>query len=426
MARRPAPSDRVASAARRMLGVDVLTAARARIAWTFDSFERVYLSGPSGKDSGVMMHLACEEARRRGRKVGVLYVDLEAQYTVTIDFVRTMFELYADVIDPHWVALPLHLRNAVSMAEPYWICWDPEARDAWVRQPPPGAVTDPTRYPFFVPPWSGRDGVRSAQEFEEFVEHFGHWYGGGKSTACLVGIRTAESLNRWRAIQRSRKSRLEGKPWTAWKGGSLFNIYPIYDWRTEDIWTFHGRTGLPHNPLYDLMYKAGLSIHQQRICQPYGDDQRRSLAMWHVIEPDAWARVVARVAGANYGAIYAGKRGNILGNAAVTLPKSHATWESYVRFLLDSLPAYEREHYENKIAVFRAWWRDKRGMEIVDEAPLEVEAKRKAPTWRRVAKVILRNDRMCRGLSFSQQRSSETAYEKYKAVMRKRRAKWEL
>jgi len=408
------------------LGVSVLDAAEERIRWTFDSFERIYLSGPSGKDSGVMMHLACAEARRRGRKIGVLYVDLEGQYECTIAHVREMFAMYSDVIDPHWVALPLHLRNAVSMMQPYWLCWDPDARDRWVREPPPEATTDAARYPFFIPPWTATDGARSAQEFEEFVEHFGHWYGAGAgSTACLVGIRTDESLNRWRAIVRSRKSRLDGKPWTAWKGGSLVNVYPIYDWRTEDVWTYYGRTRLPHNPLYDLMHRAGLSIHQQRICQPFGDDQRRGLAMWHVIEPETWSKVVARVSGANYGALYAGKRGNILGNGKITLPDSHPTWESYVRFLLDSLPEYEREHYENKIAVFRNWWRVNRGTEMCDEAPYEIEAKKKAPTWRRVAKTILLNDRMCRRLSFSQQRSSETAYENYRRIMKKRRARWQ-
>lgn len=408
---------------KRGIGRSVLEAAQERIAYVFDSFPRIYLSGPSGKDSGVMMHLVCAEARRRGRKIGVLYVDLEAQYACTIAHVREMFALYADCIDPHWVALPLHLRNAVSMGQPYWVCWDPEAREQWVREPPPGAVTDPERYPFFVPPRT-RGERRTAQEFEEFVDHFGHWYADGQACACFVGIRTDESLNRWRAIAKARKSRLEGKPWTSWRGGSVFAVYPIYDWKTEDIWTFHGRTGLPHNPLYDQMYKAGLSIHQQRICQPYGDDQRRGLAMWHVIEPETWSRVVARVSGARYGALYAGKRGNILGNGKVTLPTSHATWESYVAFLLNSLPAFEREHYENKIAIFRRWWRHKEGLEMVDEGPPDLEAARKVPSWRRVAKTILLNDRMCRRLGFSQQTSSDTAFARYQKLMQKRRAQW--
>lgn len=115
------------------LDVNVLDAAQERIAWVFDHFPRVYLSGPSGKDSGVMMHLACLEARRRGRKIGVLYVDLEAQYQCTIMHVQEMFALYADVIEPHWVALPLQLRNAVSTIQPYWVCWDPEASDRLFR-----------------------------------------------------------------------------------------------------------------------------------------------------------------------------------------------------------------------------------------------------------------------------------------------------
>lgn len=406
------------------LGVSVLEAARARVAWVFDTFPRVYLSGPSGKDSGVVMHLACLEARRRGVKVGVLYVDLEAQYQLTIAHVREMFGLYADVVDPHWVALPLHLRNAVSALQPYWVCWDPDARESWVRQPELESVTDPGAYPFYRLPHRRDGGERWAMEFEEFVEGFGHWYGRGQATACLVGIRTDESLNRWRAVVRARKSRLGGRAWTAWKGSRLFNAYPIYDWKTTDVWTYYGRERLPHNRLYDLMYAAGLPISQQRICQPYGDDQRRSLGMFHVIEPETWAKVVARVAGANHGAIYAGQRGNVLGNGKVTLPKTHQTWESYVRFLLDSLPEYEREHYETKIAVFRHWWRDRLGVEIQDEADPKLEAAKKVPTWRRVAKTILLNDRMCRRLSFTQQRSTDTAYDRYRKVMRKRRANW--
>mgnify|MGYP002142850481 CR=1 FL=1 len=323
---------------KRQLGCDVLEAARARIAEVFDNFPRIYLSGPSGKDSGVMMHLACEEARRRGRRVGVLYLDLEAQYALTIDNVREMFDLYADVIDPYWVALPLHLRNAVSMHRPYWVSWDPRCRDAWVREPDPRSITDAARFPFYRPP-NGDD----AMEFEEFIDEFGHWYGGGELTACLVGIRAAESLNRWRAIAGDHR-RFQDRKWTTWKGRSLYNAYPIYDWTTEDIWTFYGKTGLPHNRIYDLMHKAGVPIPQQRICQPYGDDQRRGLWLYHILEPVTWSRVVARVAGARSGALYANKSGNIQGNRVVTLPDGYASWEAFARFLQEARIAGQLEH----------------------------------------------------------------------------------
>jgi len=89
------------------LGVDVLTAARERIAWTFDTFERVYVSFSGGKDSTVMLHLAMDEAKKRARKVGLLFVDLEAQYRLTIEHVAECYDLYRDVVEPHWIALPL-------------------------------------------------------------------------------------------------------------------------------------------------------------------------------------------------------------------------------------------------------------------------------------------------------------------------------
>jgi predicted phosphoadenosine phosphosulfate sulfurtransferase len=419
------PNERMQSSLKIPVGYDVLVGAQRRIAWAFDTFPVVYLSGPSGKDSGVMMHLACLEARKRGRKVGVLYLDLEAQYTLTIDHVREMFALYADVIDPYWLAIPIHLRNAVSSLDPYWICWDETKREEWVRQPPPEAITDPGIFPWYKPPWVDGEGKRTAMEFEEIVQLFGDWYGRGKATCCLVGIRSDESLNRWRTISSNRKARFESLPWTTWKGGSTFNAYPIYDWRTEDVWTYFGKTGLPHNRIYDLMHRAGVPISQMRICQPYGDDQRRGLWLYHVLEPETWERVVQRVAGANMGALYAGKRGNVLGNGKVTLPPGH-TWESYAMFLLDSMPEAESDHYKDKIATFISWWRDKRGMEMLDAADPKIESARKAPTWRRIVKVILKNDRICKGLSFGQQTSTATSYEKYKKIMKKRRARWGL
>lgn len=64
------------------LGLNVLEAARQRISWTFDVFPRIYVSFSGGKDSTVMLHLVMDEAIKRGRKIGVLFVDLEGQYKI--------------------------------------------------------------------------------------------------------------------------------------------------------------------------------------------------------------------------------------------------------------------------------------------------------------------------------------------------------
>ena len=299
------------STLKRYKDVDVLTAARARVRYSFDHFERVYVSFSGGKDSSVMLHLVMEEAIARGRKVGVLFIDLEAQYRMTIAHIEEMVTTYADHIELHWVCLPMLLRNAVSNFEPRWCCWEPEKQAMWVRPLPEraGVVSDPLRYPFFQP----------RMEFEEFMVLWGAWYAGH------IGIRCDESLNRFRTIA-SRKKEMHGTAqFTTLITPSLYNVYPLYDWRTEDIWRYHARfPDKSHNAIYDRMHMAGVPISQQRLCQPYGDDQRRGLWLYHLLEPETWFKLVARVNGANSGALYIEENGNVTGYQKITKPPGHS------------------------------------------------------------------------------------------------------
>lgn len=393
---------------KRYLGMSVYTAAKQRIAWAFDTFPRVYASFSGGKDSSVMTHMVMDEAIKRDRKVGLLCVDLEGQYKLTIDHVQEMYDLYAGNIDgAHWVALPIALRNAVSMYEPKWTAWEPGREKDWIRQPSPMQIVDQNYYPFY----------QYDMEFEEFVPEFGHWYAQDKLTACFVGIRTAESLNRWRTIA-GHGTKFEGRNWTNYIGQALWNIYPVYDWKAQDIWTYHGVTNKPYNKIYDLMHRAGLSIHQARLCQPYGDDQRKGLWLFHVLEPETWSRIVARVNGANSGALYSRESGNIQGNIKVTKPEGH-TWESFAMLLLGSMPESLSEHYKNKIAVFIHWHRT-RSIEMSDDGPTE----KGNANWKRICKALLKNDYWMKSLSFTQQKSG--AYWKYQKIMKKRRSAWGL
>lgn len=425
---------------KRMLGMSVLEAARERIAWTFDVFPRICVSFSGGKDSTVMLHLVMDEAKRHNRKVGVLFVDLEGQYKLTIDHIQDMYDVYREHIEPYWIALPIRLRNAVSQYEPRWTCWEPGREEDWIRQPPEMAITRDNR-PFG---W-----YRSAMEFEEFVPLFANWFAQGQLCASMVGIRTGESLNRWRTIA-GHGTKFEGRNWTNHVMKSVWNVYPIYDWRTEDIWVYHGKTNQPYNRLYDRMHQAGLSIHQARICQPYGDDQRKGLWLFHVIEPETWARVVARVNGANQGAKYARESGNILGRIKIDKPEGH-TWESFAQLLLGSMPEKLADHYKDKIAVFIRFYQvrgpmyylrdsellDNPGVQgfihewvdggfvdaIPDEAPTVLESNKKVPSWRRICKMLLRNDYWAKGLGFSQQKSG-SAHQQYKKLMAQRRNRW--
>lgn len=390
--------------------MNVYEASLERVKWTFDNFEKVYVSFSAGKDSTVMLHIVASYARKINRKIGVLLVDLEGQYKFTIDHAEAVLEEYADIIEPYWVCLPIALRNAVSVYEPKWICWDKKEKENWIREVPKLGITDETYFDFFT----------HGMEFEEFVPLFGEWYAKGKSCACLVGIRTDESLNRYRTIASNTKIKKDDKQFTTKVTDNVYNVYPIYDWKTEDIWTFHGKNkDKRSNKLYDFMHKAGVPISCQRICQPYGDDQRRGLWLFHLIEPNTWSKVVARVNGANSGALYVQENGNINGYNKIKKPEGH-TWKSFSEMLINSMPPKTKEHYENKILLFRKWWIE-RGYapDIPDEADYNLEAKRDVPSWRRICKSLLRNDYWCKGLGFSQHKSE--AYKKYIDLMRRRK-----
>lgn len=397
---------------KKYLDCNVLDATRERIAYTFDNFENIILSFSGGKDSTVMFHLVMEECIRRNRKVGVMMIDFEAQYKKTSDHAEELFDLYDGYIDLHWICLPIKLRNGVSVYQPTWTCWDQDRKSDWVRDMPTrkGVVSDINVYPFFVP----------NIEFEEFIIMFGEWYGGDKPTAVFVGIRCDESLNRFRTIAVADKQMFNNKRWTTKVENNLFNVYPIYDWRTQDIWIYHKQSKKPHNVIYDLMHQAGLPLGKQRLCQPYGDDQRRGLWLYHILEPETWYKVVARVNGANSGSLYINETGNINGYTKITLPEGH-TYKSFCNLLLSTLPKVSRDHYIERFRAHIKGWK-KRGYmgEIPDSAPKDLENAQWVPSWRRLCKVLLRNDWWCKGLGMTQPKSE--AYGKYLEIKKARKA----
>ena len=103
----------------------------------------------------------------------------------------------------------------------------------------------------------------------------------------------------------------------------------------------------------------------------------------------------------DFGNRYVELSGNVLGNIRIRLPEGH-TWRSYAEFLLDTMPPPTAEHYREKINTFLKWWAKHGFEEIPQEADPKLESRRKAPSWRRICKTLLKNDYWCKGLSFGQ------------------------
>lgn len=386
---------------------NVFDASIERLEIIFNEFDNVYFSVSGGKDSSVMIQLADMVAERLNKTYDIMYIDLEAQYSKTIEHIEDLAINLKCVEDFYWIALPLQLRNAVSQLQPKWVCWSPTQKDLWVRDMPVESINiENNIFDFF----------EIGMEFEEFIIDFAKWYQdkkGGK-IAAGIGIRSDESLNRWRTITSTSKTTYKDYHWTTLLKNNgkdmtnIYNVYPIYDWKTQDIWACVSQYDLMFNEIYELMYKNGVSIHEQRLCQPYGDDQKNGLDQFKALEFETWEKVLQRVNGVNFGNIYA--RTSALGNIKTSKP-NHMNWQEYAIFLLQSIGMYNKElelHYKVKIKKFLKFWNDKHGCsleQIPDEADLKLESAKKVPSWRRIARALERNDFYMKRLSFSQNKS---------------------
>ncbi|MGR5559559.1 DUF3440 domain-containing protein [Vibrio fortis] len=380
---------------------NVLHGAKKRIHYLFEQFEHLYVSFSGGKDSGVLLHLAIEEAERRGRlPLDVLIVDFEAVYKETHAFIERLSN--TGKITPFWVCLPLNLRNSTSQFQPHWQCWDPKEESQWVRPMPthPGVISDPSFFPFF----------KAGMEFEDFVFSFAHWYQQQKQSpiAVLIGLRSDESLYRFNTIKNHNKKKYKQQYWTTFMQPNVYMAYPIYDWKARDIWIANARFRWDYNRIYDLMHKAGVSLSMQRLCQPFGDEQRKGLWLYQILEPDTWEKLVARVEGCHFGSRYTRKQGRILGYYRFELPAG-LSYRQYSKFLLSTMPPHLERHYRERIFKFLQWWRKngpRKGITAIpDAADSKLESKKQIPSWRRICKVLIKNDYWCRGLSFGYNKS---------------------
>lgn len=407
---------------------DVLEAAIDRFAFMFREFDQVYLSVSGGKDSSVMMQLARRVAEDLDASFDILFVDLEAQYKATIEQMQTLIDNSEHVLgDMYWVCLPLSLRNAVSQIQPKWTCWNRDEREKWVREPPDTEyVLTEGNHPFgFFEP---------RMEFEEFIDEFARWFANkhGGVTGAGIAIRSNESLNRFRSLISDTKQRYDGKNWTTQvrvndEYLAVYNAYPIYDWTVEDVWGFVSKYDLPYNDVYELLWKNGVPLSKQRICQPYGDDQRNGLDQFRALEPETWEKVLNRVSGVNFGNIYA--RTSLLGEFGSEKP-DHLSWEEYAVFLLESVGLYcpeLRDHYTEKIEGFIEWyedieyedtgWTEEMGVDDFPDAHPDDKDKQGYPSWERIAWAIERNDFWMKRLGFNQTKGGreklEVLREKY-------------
>ena len=422
----------------------VYDAAKKRIAWLFDEFDHVLVAFSGGKDSGVCLNLAYDHAMETDQldKLAVYHMDYEAQYQMTTDFVDETFKRL-DGVERFWLCLPLAAQCCCRMDAGTWTPWDKGDEAIWVRSMPEYEYVvneDNCPFPF----------VKNQHDYDVQTD-FCKWYGAthGK-TAVVIGIRATESLHRYSAVANEHVNNYGGLQWTTAVDDMTVNAYPIYDWETQDIWVYNGKFDKPYNKLYDLYYQAGLDIDQMRVASPFNDAAANTLALYRVIDPNSWGKMVGRVNGVNFTAIYGGT--TAMGWKSIKKP-AHFTWKEYCYFLLDTLDEKTRTHYLEKLEASKKSWevggavdaetieelkaegapaiytgktnkRSKYGKEVVrfkdymDDTT--VSDFKRIPTYKRMCICIIKNDYYCKYMGFAQTKNElakrKRAIEMYKKL----------
>ena len=434
---------------REYLQKSVYEAFLERMEFIFREFDNIYISFSGGKDSGLLLNLTLDYRNKYypDRKIGLFHQDFEAQYTVTSEYVERTFERVKDQVEPYWVCLPMATRTALSSYEMFWYPWDDTKKESWVRaMPQKEYVVHLDNNPITT--------YRYRMHQEDLARQFGRWYKmghGNKKTVCLLGMRAAESLQRYSGFL-NKKYGYKDECWITQQFKDVWCASPLFDWSSKDVWHANYLFGYDYNRLYDLYYMAGLKVSQMRVASPFNDYSKDSLNLYRVIDPEIWVRLVGRVQGANFGSIYG--RTKAMGYRNITLPEGH-TWKSYTLFLLDTLPARLRNNYIKKFKTSIEFWHktgggldeenirelERHGYQIrrngvsnytlnkktrivfigkIPDDTDDIKSTKDIPSWKRMCYCILKNDHICRfmgfGLTKKQQKRVELLKRKYNKV----------
>lgn len=404
--------------------MNVYEATQNRLNFIFNEFDNIYVSFSGGKDSGVLLNLCIDYIRKNNlkRKIGVFHLDYEAQYEMTTNYVNETLKENLDILEIYRCCVPFKVTTCTSMHQSFWRPWEEDKKELWVSEKPENCYQK-TDFDFY-------NSEMWDYEFQELFSKWFHNLKGAKKTACLVGIRTQESLNRWRAIHSDRNyKKYKQKNYTKEMYNNVYNAYPIFDWKTEDIWIANSKFNWSYNKLYDLFYQAGLTIDKMRVASPFISTAQDSLKLYKVIEPHIWGKLIGRVNGVNFTGLYGGT--TAMGWHKIKLPKGH-NWESYMYFLLNTLPKEAKDNYLSKLSTSIKFWREKGGclsievinklkengvkievqeksnyntskipvrMEYIDE--IDISEAKEIPTYKRMCICIMKNDHLCKYMGFT-------------------------
>lgn len=293
---------------------NVFDAALDRIRGLYDDFDNIVVSMSGGKDSTVVLHLAMIVAKEKGRlPVDVLFIDQEAEWVATIDYVREV--MHTPGVNPFWLQVPFRLFNASSPTEQWLHCWAPEEEERWMRPKEPDSI---------------HENIYGTDRFYPMFRRWCRVQFGNQKVCNLIGLRAEESPGRRMGL--TGVATYKDITWCYWDGNNVIAFSPLYDWSYTDIWKAIHDNGWPYCSLYDAMYQYGLPTARMRVSSLHHEQAIRSLYYLQEIEPDTWERLTHRIAGVHS----AGMLGTGFTHVK-ELPFMFGSWPEYRDYLMENL-----------------------------------------------------------------------------------------
>jgi len=346
---------------------DVLTMARSRLNYIFDRFDKVVVGFSGGKDSTCCLNLTLEVAAYRKRlPLDVYFFDEEAVAPETIEYVGRVAK--RPDITFRWICGPIKHRNACSTVQPWWYCWSPEDRRLWVRDFPQECTDYDERF--------------RAIDTPNFM---GAIYGPEcGNVANVVGLRTQESLNRYRMVAGGNNSREPFLTPTIYP--HIRNASVIYDWTSDDVWLAPWRLGWDYNRAYDLLAAMGVPTHAQRVAPPFGEQPIRGLSQWRICWPQLWDKMLARVPGADTALRYSTTE--LYGRGAAATKPDDLCWKDVALQHLTRLTGDDQRECATNLTTMIDYHERYSPEPIPDETP----DPRSGLCWSDIAMVAMRGD----------------------------------
>ena len=303
----------------------VLEASRERISYIFDEFDNIIVSISGGKDSTVLCHLALQEARKRGRKIGIFFLDEEVVYRNTVEQVEYLMSLYPENTNRFWLQIPFNLTNSTSFADGQVKCWEQSKKKLWMHPRKKENILTKT--------WSHETKIADKNKGFGFYDVLYNFELSFENTAFLVGLRADESLNRYRTMVKHKG--YKDIYWSTKRAGTNYTFYPIYDWGFHDVWKYIGEQKIRYHKYYDFAYKKGKHINEIRVSSLTHEKSFKSIQDLPEFEFDTYEKLLKRIKGISFAQETAKDKKMF---KVQTLPKNYKSWREYRDFLLATYP----------------------------------------------------------------------------------------